>query len=516
MVNERGPGTEPDDESIEEFALALWRSFHGSVLAPWPAGSAEALSGGAGGDSRSPADRTPTDSTPADSAPADSAVDDSDGVVILDRPVGATRPPRPTAPSSKPWRDPWIEAEESLTRELEEVEIEFDESIDRFRELLDEFDQSRAAGADAPAGWRHLWWWARLYDVEQLVDRHLEERGRTLWVTPSDDTSTPAGAEGASKLDRLHAATLIGERLAVSGAAGQREYGAIRELAVDAQPDVTLDDIQRWLADHGPDFDLHLDEDAPASDGGAAPAADAPVAVPPATGGRDLKSVDPHALEPEIDGGTPEEADSGVDDADNTAEEPRDRPEDDDGRGVVQVAPVKLELDPDPREGLDSAVDDADSAAPIVESAVGAEPFPAPGTPRHAWTETEATPSGDATGQPAGTGSAGSTSAGRGGRGVAIGVAVVAAAITAVVAGIALLGGDDSPEVVGAQPTAAASQPAGDTTVSPEPTATELPAFELTEPPTLVICNDGSSFSGIEQPDGTFTDPDTGELLSCS
>ncbi len=247
----------------------------------------------------------------------------------------------------------------------------------------------------------------------------------------------------------------------------------------------------------------------------------------PLTGGESLKATDPHALEPEIDDGMPDSKESGVDDASGGGpaetsgrrKDDDDREDDDEG-GAIEVVPVKLELDPDPRAGLDSAVDDASSKAPIVESAAGAEPFPAPGAPRTEFRVEEARQRPDD--QRAEPDVQRPASISSGSKRVGISVAAVVAAVIAVVAGLALFGGGaDSPEVAATDPSpsAPADQPAVSdppTEPSPEPTETEQPAFELTEMPSLVICNDGTSFSGIEQPDGTFTDPDTGEVLSCS
>jgi hypothetical protein len=169
----------------------------------------------------------------------------------------------------------------------------------------------------------------------------------------------------------------------------------------------------------------------------------------------------------------------------------------------------RMELEPDMSEpeAIDSAVDESEpSTAPNSSLEVPpyqpkTDPIPAR-PPEHSGSE-DSEPVTPLAGR----------NLGRFGALAAVLVLVVIAAVIALTRG-----GDDTTDSLATQPTASAASP---TAAAIAPTAateaaTELPAFELTDPPSLVICNDGSSFSGIKQPDGTFTDPDTGELLSCS
>lgn len=85
-------------------------------------------------------------------------------------------------------------------------------------------------------------------------------------------------------------------------------------------------------------------------------------------------------------------------------------------------------------------------------------------------------------------------------------------------------GGDDDPEAgvsggvaTAAVPTATAPAAAPEVTATAEPTATPRPQLTpgVAQIPTLRICPDGSSFSGLEQPDGTFLDAETNEPRVC-
>ena len=240
--------------------------------------------------------------------------------------------------------------------------------------------------------------------------------------------------------------------------------------------------------------------------------------------------ADPPPLE--IDAGEPEQRDSAVDDADSSDDAVLDRVGTDSGSSGGSPAPRKpspvdpppLEIDAGEPEQRDSAVDDS---TPTGRPGRGLEvPPTAPRTTRPAPTPPAATPPDGATEDSDGvTPLAGGPRTSGGGvlastrARVAAGVGVLL--LVAVVAVVALSGGGEEPDLASVDPTASVGEPAVTATsaaVASDPTEepTELPAFELTQPTKLVICNDGSSFSGVEQPDGTFTDPDTGELLSCS
>lgn len=100
-----------------------------------------------------------------------------------------------------------------------------------------------------------------------------------------------------------------------------------------------------------------------------------------------------------------------------------------------------------------------------------------------------------------------------------------AAAVIAIAAFLAFSGGDDEPDAsVGSggavSPVSTATTTTGGVaTVAPTTLATATPAAARTpqavQIPTLRICPDGSSFSGYEQPDGSFLDAETGEERVC-
>jgi hypothetical protein len=101
-----------------------------------------------------------------------------------------------------------------------------------------------------------------------------------------------------------------------------------------------------------------------------------------------------------------------------------------------------------------------------------------------------------------------------------------AAAIVAIIAFVALSGGGDGDEPAGpvaggvTVPTATGTlAPTTETTAAPAAQPTIEPTVRAPAPvaqiPTLVICPDGTSFSGYEQPDGSYLDAETGETHVC-
>lgn len=95
-----------------------------------------------------------------------------------------------------------------------------------------------------------------------------------------------------------------------------------------------------------------------------------------------------------------------------------------------------------------------------------------------------------------------------------------AAAIVAIIAFVALSGGDDDPSdtVPGgaAVPTAGATlSPTVGATTAPTAQPTVRAPAPVAEIPTLRICPDGTTFSGYEQSDGSFLDAETGEPRVC-
>jgi hypothetical protein len=101
------------------------------------------------------------------------------------------------------------------------------------------------------------------------------------------------------------------------------------------------------------------------------------------------------------------------------------------------------------------------------------------------------------------------------------------------VAGVALpvllgaylvLGGGDDTDPVSSTPVPVATATTAATATTPEPSATVLPpaatvpagaTMTQTGIPTLIVCPDGSTFSGFEQPDGSYLDAQSGEVRVC-
>ena len=96
----------------------------------------------------------------------------------------------------------------------------------------------------------------------------------------------------------------------------------------------------------------------------------------------------------------------------------------------------------------------------------------------------------------------------------------VAAAVIAVGAFLALGGGDDEPDAAaagggtGLSPVAT-TVPLAEASAAPTAVPTAASAAPIAKIPTLVICPGGSSFSGYEQPDGSYLDAETGETHVC-
>ena len=103
---------------------------------------------------------------------------------------------------------------------------------------------------------------------------------------------------------------------------------------------------------------------------------------------------------------------------------------------------------------------------------------------------------------------------------------VVAAAVIALAAFLLLRGDGEAPDATAAgggaiSATAAATSPAagsipaGNPTSAPTISATAATTMAPAQIPDLVVCPDGSTFSGYEQPDGSYTDAETGEPHVC-
>lgn len=367
-----------------------------------------------------------------------------------------------------PTQIPLFDDDPPVTRAaLQEQARQIGENLDRasnFDHLLREFDQSRAAGVDRPAGWMRIWWWAYLFGVEREIDQHIEEQSRVAWVpmqTPSTDElfgESGAPFTALSPLERVIASIIFGEALAeAEKVTVPREYDVVREIAIEQYPTVPL--IVQSLREIG------LREPAEPSPGGT---------VGLGSDGRPQVTIDARHLTVED-----KFMDRAGVDFDLDLEDP---PPDDD-----QLIVPELKLDPDPREGLDSGPDDSDGVMPL----------------------SDARQPGDSTGR----GLLGSPR-----RRVATGVAVLL--VLATVAAVALTGGgQETGEPVASEPSAV---PPGATAavVSPDAPAeatTEQPTMQIAPVADLVICasNPDESFNGFRQPDGTYLDAETGEPRGC-
>ena len=577
----------PEDEAADEddAILALARLFFGI--------SPSQLSGNAD-----------SEAEPADDD-VDIATDQSDPVFVLDRPVGARRAPREIAPTSRPWVNPWTAAlRESEQRFEAQSEALSEQRYERTRAvtgLLDEYDQSRAAGAEPPESWRHLWWWAEVFGVADELEAEVADRRRTVWIEqPSEELEAVSGEH------RIYAGALLTQlpvppaTEAVPRDALPREYVAALDFAVGLQPSLTISDVDEWLVEHlgqfeyepvalatparslrrrrrrfrddedesGPvevnpprfrlddgtdgsddeDRDIATDQSdpvwvivgpkPPTFDGHSSRAPYKPPAEPAAPHVPSHKDQlgDLDTLEPDMS--VPGTIDSAVDDAarpDTALAEPSDYnppgsppPEDPDRDSAVDESdPVTIfdrskpgafddaAEDPD----RDSAVDQSDPVTIFDRSKPGAFDDPAEDPDGDsAVDESDPVTIFDRSSAAHADAAVEDVRTGGAGRAIRLGAIAAAVAAVAVIALLALSGGDDESEgdaAVGVGGGAVTATAEATVTADPASDATEQPSFTITKPPRLIICGNGSSFSGIEQPDGTFLDELTGERRSC-
>lgn len=441
-----------------------------------------------------------------------------------------------------------------------------DESGERlaaFSELIRAFDQSRGLGTEPPAGWDRLWWWAHIFGIEDWMETDLDVRRLSLGIDepierPSEEELFGEG--GAPQPDRrqperLYAIVNYFERIDSTGqiTKSPREYQVVRDFALDAIG-TTLEDVNRWLNGEGtpPQYPMQIDHDGGAAERDGDPSRPTVLALWDA---KNADEVAPPTMElPEPDSGTP--PDSGVDDTGPVTiivgpepavgdSEPSDTDEDLEGhsrpaeRAVRQdsaesaasskaslVDPPPLEIDASEPD-IDSAVDDAPTAIESTSGARGGDGPTSPGDsqlhapPREAPTDSDSAVDDsdpvyvmagpkpvivDSDEEEAG---AGKRTGIIGNKRVLVMIAAAAAIVIAIIGGGLMGGGEDDPGSVSAEPT-------GFATATVTATSTELPMMEQAPVANLVICPNGSSFSGVKQPDGTYRDPnDLDKELTC-
>lgn len=236
--------------------------------------------------------------------------------------------------------------------EIDDAEPPEPEFGDALNEQLDQFVKGDTALGDLPAAWLSMWQWAHVFGLQDRFAGYLDDRRRVLGVPLFPRPTEEQMFGPADRPERLSAIINFYEEILEADPTPTTR--ALRDFTVGS-----LAEMQARLYEDLELLTRPLDQAPP----------ERPVVAPP------TMELDQPAAEDDDD---PLSSDRRKDEHDDDDDDSDHYDDDDDESGAVQVNPVRLELDPDPREGLDSAVDDSDGGRVVLDRPVGARRPPRP------------------------------------------------------------------------------------------------------------------------------------------